>query len=271
MRYVEIPPPAGLSPWVRCAWLFEAPAPGDAPERIVPDGRPELIVHAGAVFAELPASGPPRPQPRALFAGQLTVPLHLRGTGPALVVGVRFHPHGARAFFGRSMREANDRRIGLDAIVPGSVQALALAVREAVSDEARIGAVIASVRDRITQLPVEVDEVVRACVEALEREPDLGIEALVDRAGIGRRQLERRFADAVGIGPALLASILRFRRAFDVLERDGARPWTEAALAAGYYDQSHFIREFRRFVGCRPSEFFRPRVGLAEVLVLPGA
>jgi AraC-like DNA-binding protein len=73
---------------------------------------------------------------------------------------------------------------------------------------------------------------------------------LVAASGIGRRQLERRFGDAVGIGPALLASIFRFRSVFDLIERDGSRPWTDAALAAGYYDQSHFIREFRRFVGC---------------------
>src|SRR3954463_1454119 len=101
MRYREMPPPADLAAWVRCAWLFEAPAAGDAPERIVPDGRPELIVHAGAPFAELGDTGLPRPQPLALLAGQLTLPLQLRSTGPALVVGVRFHPHGARALYGR--------------------------------------------------------------------------------------------------------------------------------------------------------------------------
>jgi len=267
MRYVELPPPEELAPWVRCAWLFEAEHRAEAPERIVPDGRAELIVHVGAPFAEIDAAGRAHVQPAALFAGQLGHPLHLRGTGSACVMGVRFHPDGARAFFGRPMREANDRRIALDAIVPGSSVALAREVAAAKGDAARATAAFAFVRRRIASAPPFVDAVVRRCVAALQDDPLVPIETLLALAGLGRRQLERRFADAVGLAPVQLAAVLRFRRAFDLLERDAQRPWTEAALAAGYYDQSHFIREFRRYVGCRPSEFFREGAGLAEALV----
>jgi AraC-like DNA-binding protein len=65
----------------------------------------------------------------------------------------------------------------------------------------------------------------------------------------------------------MLADILRFRRVFDAIERDSARPWTDAALAAGYFDQSHLVRDFRRFVGCTPTEFAAARPGLASALV----
>ena len=54
---------------------------------------------------------------------------------------------------------------------------------------------------------------------------------------------------------------------FDVIEHGGPRPWTDAALEAGYFDQSHLIRDFRRFVGCTPSEFAASRPGLATALV----
>ena len=69
------------------------------------------------------------------------------------------------------------------------------------------------------------------------------------------------------MGPALLATVFRFRRVFDLIEHDSSRPWTDAALAAGYFDQSHFIRDFRRFVGCTPSEFRRTPEGIAQALV----
>lgn len=269
MRYREMPPPDELAPWIRCAWVFEASAHDAAPERIVPDGRPELIVHAGAPFAEIHEAGPPRPQPAALLAGQLTRPLALRSTGAALVVGVRFHPDGARGFFGRPMREANDRRVPLDAIVAGSGRALARRLASLADDNARVDAVFDVVRTRLQAARPVPDGIVRGAVARLEADPQAAIEDLCAEASIGRRQLERRFADTVGIGPALLGSILRFRRAFDLLERDAARAWTDAAIAAGYYDQSHFIREFHRFVGCRPGEFFRPRPSLAQALVVP--
>jgi AraC-like DNA-binding protein len=243
---------------VKCIWCFESDRAG-VPDRIVPDGRPELIVHRGASFAELDARGEAHVQPRVLFAGQVTRPLRLRATGPAAVIGVRFHPHGARAFAGTPMRELTDRRIPIEAP----------AMHEAGQDmDAAMARVEAFVAGRIeASLHVE-DALARAMSERIEATGGMiDAETLFAGAEVGRRQAERRFADAVGIGPALLAAIFRFRRVFDVIERGGPRPWTEAALAAGFYDQSHFIREFRRFVGCTPTEFEAERSGLASALV----
>ncbi len=266
MHYEEFSPPPSLERWVKCAWVFEADRAHDAPERIVPDGRPELVVHWKAPFAELVDHESARIQPAAVLAGQLTRPLHLRGTGPAGVVGVRFHPDGARAFYGQPMRAAVDRRIPLDDWMPGATGPLRAAIAMAPNAGLRAEFALEFVGRRIAAVGDTGDATVRAAVVAIEAgEGD--VEKLADDAGLGRRQLERRFADAVGVGPGLLASVLRFRRVFDVIEHGGARPWTEASLAAGYYDQSHFIREFRRFVGCKPSEFFRRKRGLAEALV----
>ena len=89
MDYAEFAPIPRLAPFVRCVWTFDSAIPGAAPQRIVPDGRPELIIHCGAPFAEVDRHGEPHPQPRALFAGQVTRPLHLRATGPASVIGAR--------------------------------------------------------------------------------------------------------------------------------------------------------------------------------------
>ncbi len=266
MRYEEFPPPPSLARWVRCAWVFEAEEAHEAPERIVPDGRPELVVHWKSPFAELDDHERGTIQPVAVLAGQLTRPLHLAGTGPPGVVGVRFHPDGARAFYGQPMRAALDRRLPLDDWMPGASGPLRAAIAIAPDAASRAGFALEFVARRIAAVGDTGDATVRAAVVAIEAGED-DVDQLAAVACLGRRQLERRFADAVGVGPGLLASVLRFRRVFDVIEHGGVRPWTEASLAAGYYDQSHFIREFRRFVGCKPSEFFRPNEGLAEALV----
>jgi AraC-like DNA-binding protein len=183
-----------------------------------------------------------------LFAGQVTQPLHLRSPGNARVIGVRFRPAGARAFLGRPMREVTDRRVAIPGPVPADAEAFVL--------------------DRVRRLGIGEDDAARRCAERIEASAgQVSVAELTALCGLGRRQLERRFADAVGVGPALLAAIFRFRRVFDVIEHDAARPWTDAALDAGYYDQSHFIRDFRRFVGCTPSEFQRSRGALAAALV----
>jgi AraC-like DNA-binding protein len=261
MGYAEREPSNLLSAHVRCVWTYAAPASADALQRIVPDGCPELIVHHGAPYAELDDAGAETLQPSVLFAGQLTRPLRLRPTGASAVIGVRFRPHGARAFIGVPMRETTDARRAFAAD-------LARRVGSAGGEDARIEQVERFVAERIAALAEPGDALVRRVVERIDAAGgQVEMRLVLEDAGIGRRQLERRFADAVGVGPAMLAAIVRFRRVFDVIERDSARPWTEAALEAGYYDQSHFIREFRRFVGCTPTQFEAERTGLASALV----
>ena len=264
MRYTERPPGERLARHARCVWCFDSDEAAGH-DRIVPDGRPELIVHYRKPYAEIDESGRARTQPRALLAGQLTRPLRIRADGPGGVIGVRFHPFGAQALVPVALRELTDARVSLDRFWPKAGSALAEQVARAPDTASRMRLVEAFVAERLV---LREDEVVRGCAQRIERAlGEVEVDALARDAGIGRRQLERRFADAVGIGPALLASIFRFRRVFDVIERGGPRPWTEAALAAGYYDQSHFIREFRRFVGCTPTQFEAGRAGLASALV----
>src|SRR3954466_12387341 len=124
MDYAEFAPLPALAPFVRCVWTFHAPAPAGPPVRIVPDGRPELVVHCGDRFAEIARDGTVKRQPRALFAGQVTRPLHLQALGRAAVIGVRFHPAGARAFLGRPLRDATDLRLSIGRLLGRGATAL---------------------------------------------------------------------------------------------------------------------------------------------------
>lgn len=262
MRYAEHPPPEALAPILHCLWTFEDDG-ASGTQRIVPDGRCELVVHFGAPYRE---AGEAQPQGRAVFAGQLTRPLWLEGTGVSGVVGARFHPAAARAFFDMPMDRATDKRLDLARLWPGEARALLREVDGEGTPEARVLAVAQFVARRVSGSAA--DDVVVRCVEALQRSAGtMPVQAAVEVAGIGRRQLERRFLDVVGISPALFANVLRFRSVFDAIERDSARPWTDAAMAAGYFDQSHLIRDFRRFVGCTPTEFAAARPGLGKALV----
>ena len=269
MRYEEFSPPPELRDHVRCLWQFEAQAHEAAadPERIVPDGRCELVLHYGERFMESPAGGVESAQPRALFAGQLSRPLWLRATGRAGVLGVRFHPAGARAFLGFALAEATDRRIALQTLWPAETRTLTAAMARA-DAAGRRELAARFVAARIAANGIGLDEPVGRCATAIEaRNGRCNVEEVLAASGLGRRQLERRFLDAVGLSPKRFASVLRLRSVFDVLQADPRADWTEAALAAGYFDQSHLIRDFRRYVGCTPAQFVASRTALAAALV----
>jgi transcriptional regulator GlxA family with amidase domain len=164
------------------------------------------------------------------------------------------------------MDRATDQRLDLARLWPGEVRGLAREVDGAATLEARVDAVAQFVARRVAGSVM--DDVVTRCVASLQQSGGtIPVQAVAEIAGIGRRQLERRFLDVVGVSPALLANVFRFRSVFDAIERDSARPWTDAAMAAGYFDQSHLIRDFRRFVGCTPTEFAAARPGLGTALV----
>jgi AraC-like DNA-binding protein len=59
-----------------------------------------------------------------------------------------------------------------------------------------------------------------------------------------------------------LSRILRFRRAVQkmpTLDRMAQPSWADFAVACGYYDQAHFIREFQEFAACTPGRFLQSR------------
>jgi AraC-like DNA-binding protein len=252
MRYREIRPRGAAARFVDCYWLLEHGHAG-APQRVVPDGAPELILN----FVEplhSPKGGEWRPQPAAFLAGQISIPLWLRAAGPARVLGIRFKPQGAGQALGIPMAEVTDR------IVP-------------VSDlSKRLDAAVGAARSNIglfRQLSVleaffetlsdARDSPIPAAVSLLDR--GVGIDRVATSLGISVRQLQRRFLCEVGIPPSLYRRMRRFQRVFPAIEHDP--DWARVAVQCGYFDQAHLIRDCREFAGDPPAALFA-RVDLAR-------
>jgi AraC-like DNA-binding protein len=272
MRYAEHAPGVARASVVRCVWVCEDAAPSGAAQPVVGDGCPELLVHFGAPMFERGDDGRESLQPRALVAGQLTRPLWLRPSGNVGVIGVRFHPWAAHRVIRTALCDLTDRRVALDSLMDGA-PALVEAIMACSDDPARVTVVEAFVARRLEQGDTGDDPLLEQCVARLaaaragpgDDEGAVSIDALAREMNVNRRLLERRFAERVGVSPRALASILRLRRFFDQLDHAGA-PLLDAALAAGYYDQSHFAREFRRYAGLTATEFLATRPALASAI-----
>jgi AraC-like DNA-binding protein len=174
--------------------------------------------------------------------------------GGGIVVAL-FRPAGAAAVFSTPLHELFGATAALDALV-------------ARRDAARLGERIAEPADAARRVAI-VEDFLAAQASRAARDPVVDaaiaaiaachgavrIAALADQLGISQDPLEKRFRRIVGGSPKQLASILRVRRAIE-LGRAGAS-WSTVAYRAGYFDQSHFIREFRAIVGQPPTRFFR--------------
>ena len=85
-------------------------------------------------------------------------------------------------------------------------------------------------------------------------------------SGLGERQLQRRFAEVVGISPRALAGVIRLRRVFEALRDAPLASWSERAQAAGFFDHPQMARDFRRLIGETPTRWARAGPGLAASL-----
>jgi len=230
MLYREVSPCPALRPFVRCYWTLAGRMNGiPEPQRVFPDGSMEMVFH----FAE-PFSHEGRKQARMLLAGQVWEPLVLQPSRHCDVLGVRFEPGGSAAFLRFPQQEAAGRIVSLDDV-------WAVTARRFYE---RLG----NAADRIVMLERML----------LEMRPE---DAMPSR-GLSARQYRRRFEAAVGISPKLFARIARFQRS---LEWIGNAPPVEVALACGYYDQAHLIRDWKQFAGMTPSVWMRGRSGVLFV------
>ena len=83
------------------------------------------------------------------------------------------------------------------------------------------------------------------------------VEQLCERTGLNARALQRLFKNYVGIGPKWVINRYRLHEAIAQLQQGQAADWVELALSVGYFDQAHFIRDFRALVGCTPAQYAR--------------
>jgi AraC-like DNA-binding protein len=230
MHYHELPSPAPAV--IDRLWFLELES-GPA-QRIVPDGRPELIINLGHPFESL-QNGTWRRQPEAFLVGQLTGPMHIRPAGPAKIMGIRFRPEGLGALLRLPIHELTGREIPLSDL------------------------------PRLAQTG-EPDALIREAVRLIEAGCDIA--RIARRLGLSTRHFERRFKNAVGLSPKLFSRIQRFQRVFHQIE--AGRSWVEAALACGYYDQAHLVRDFRDFSGEPPAALLNNEDLARHFLSRPG-
>ena len=83
------------------------------------------------------------------------------------------------------------------------------------------------------------------------------IDGMAKQIGLTTRQLNRLFNKYVGISPKSFNRILRFHRAYQALKFQSPEDYTSFSLDLGYYDQSHFINDFRAFTGTSPTQWIR--------------
>lgn len=256
MHYEEFIPAEPLAKYVRCLWILESAA-GESPskERILPDGCTEIVFHLADPFNQY-TDGAAERQPLAMLVGQMRRHLLIQPTGRVRVLGVRFWPGGAYPFLRLPQHEIADRVVALDAVWGGIAGELHSRIADAATGTQGARQVETILLARLNQFRHHDESALKAIALILRAGGCLSIDTLAQQMGINSRRLDRTFNTRVGLPPKTLCRIVRFQQVFKKIERQVHSPdWVQIALDCGYYDQPHFIKEFKAFAGKKPTSY----------------
>jgi AraC-like DNA-binding protein len=221
--------------------------------------RPEVTLMID-LEGEITADGSPLP---SAWIGGLSQQRTIVGVGPRYgAVDLKLSPPVAHAVLGMDLSALEGRCVALGDAFGATGERLADELRDAPGWDQRFDLLEHWLLQRLADGP-RVDPVVgRAFALLVASQGRLRIGALCTEIGVSPRHLTRRFGAQVGLAPKAVARQLRFatvRRRLETVS-SGPRSWTEVALAAGYFDQAHLIRDFRELSGVTPTEYLARRI-----------
>ncbi len=253
MKYQVIAPPEQLKNHVRYFWALEDQT-DDMSEKtftVMCNGEPGLIFQQNAeLFTGF--EGERLPQ---LFAfGQATKHGQLQGKGSFRTIGISLQPAALKLLFGIDANELANQNTSISNLAKTSLNEQLL---NCSSLEQQASCFFNFLEEQVQQHTNENKKVAYAIVKLQQGKR---LSEILHDLNLSERSLERLFLTHIGITPILYARICRFQTSLTFLRQGKFRSLADIAYSLGYFDQSHFIRDFKLFSGVSPSIYHRKAI-----------
>lgn len=262
MLFEQFSPGNANSAFIECFWIAEDKRRDICRERIIPDGFTEIIIHYGDPY-RINIDGKWQIQSKHLLAGQISNHFFIENTGWSGMLGIKFRPSALTHLFDLDMGLLTDKVIPVESKIGNQLNEIILIVQSGKDHSEKVrwidmwfsgfiqsNHVIKSVTDKAVDL-------------IFEKKGMITVKELTDIFQISERQLERHFKKFIGLSPKFFSRIIRFNYIFKLMkEKD--RTWTDVAFSSGFFDQSHFIKNFKEFTGEDPSSYLFDQQNMAN-------
>lgn len=256
MWYKEVLPGAKLKSFIKYYFIYESTAQ-EFEDTVVPSGNIEIIFNLGAGQWKIAGQTGFVTNPPIELWGQITRPLPIKSIGKNIMLGVRFKPHGAAWLLRHNASTFNNQVIDLESLWGSSIRELYDRLLNVQSWSSRISMVenflLAKCAAAETQF-TKVEMVHAMMMELSKDDFDENLVVVASRYGISSRYMQKLFVELTGLSPKLYSKINRFQKSLRLVTKEEIS-LTSVAYDCGYFDQSHFIREFKAFTGSTPSNY----------------
>jgi len=256
MRFYTRTPEPPLSDFVHLFWYYEGYETAHSKERLLPDGSMGLIVNLNEDETRVYDRNDPNRCIRAsgsVMCGPRSDHFIIDTHEQMRVAGVQFHPGGAYPFLGMPASELHGQHVNLEDFWGRN------SLREQLL-EARTPDGIFDILQRHVLRHAKKGLCRHAATRHALREIASGpgvdrVKELTEQVGLSSRRFIEVFRNEVGLTPKVFCRVRRFQRVLRAVAKKQQVDWTQIALSCGYFDQAHFIHDFKGFSGLNPTTY----------------
>ncbi|MCC5916587.1 MAG: AraC family transcriptional regulator [Cryomorphaceae bacterium] len=259
MEYKTYIPAKQLSGLIRFYWSLEGVLPPDGTyiHRTLANHCPELIFHYGGTFREIRTNNSICSTFKTGIHGQTDTIRRFTSKNSCGIFGVMLQPYAVPILFGVSGKAIKNELVDLPLLLGQNGVDISERILQAKDNLSR-----KRILDKYLQTLLRIERkespIIHTVHQITRAKGNVNIKNISQQACLSQRQYERRFKELTGFSPKSFSRLVRFKSLVDNYpKRDCSL--SEIAYDFGYYDQSHFIQEFKQYSGYNPKAYFDGR------------
>jgi AraC-like DNA-binding protein len=248
-----------LSKYIKNYFIVDIDNPIDflPNERVYPCGYATMVFHYGSPSKFQKKNSSKYIEPNIVICGQQTNYYDLSLSGKTGMILIVFRPHGVKSFFNFPITELLNENLSLQDLINNEAIELEDKLLNSPNNKQRITHLENFLIERLIYNN-EFERVEHAIKMIENTKGQIKAQNIASEVCLGIKQFERTFSKYVGINPKKFASIVRFQNVLQI-ESKNNNSMSQLAYNNGYYDQSHFIHDFKSLTGLTPKAFFDTR------------
>lgn len=259
MIYSKYTPKGILETYVQSMWYCHDYSPLSKKERILPNGASQLIINLGSnkfCHFEGADNNEERKYSSVIIAGIHTSNIFLDSFSRLSTMGVVLRPGALPALFDIASNEFKNQIVALESIAVSGISKLRGRLIEATSPEEKFSLLETFLLGQLDRSFQPNPAIIYSIDQLKNRNGSLPVAEIRDKVGYSHRRFSELFKQLVGISPKQYARICRFQHTLGKIRAIKVPDWSTVAINSGYYDQPHFIHEFKSFSGLSPTEYY---------------
>lgn len=259
IQFLHIEPHYLLKRYIEKMWLFKSSGrmPIEDIKLVVPNGNPKLTFSfQNGIVASMDGNTFLSKENEITLTGLVDVPVILDTekdieTG---TIGIEFNPQGVYRFFHFNLNEIKNKIYSLEDILGNIGKQLIKQIANANSVQQKIFFIQKFLLD---QLSIQQEDLIfEYCIEKIKSSKGkITVKELEKKTGYSSRWLNMKFNEKLGVSPKNFSSVIRFREYYHAFIIGKEKSFFKNDFYELYYDQSHFIKDFKRFTGLPPRNF----------------